>query len=241
MIWPILILVIGLVLIAIVTYWTHFSSYSQFFGQFQYRAKTSEKVIALTFDDGPNEPYTSEILKFLDSQNIKATFFQVGECVKRYPEITKRIHKSGHTIGNHSHSHRFSNYLKNPQFEREIKQTQEIINETIGKTPALFRPPWLYRQSVLLKTLNKLGLTPVSGVFCSALEVFQPKGTIIAKHTLAKARPGAIIIFHDGYDAKGGNRRQTVEAVKLVVEALQKQDYMFVTVNELLDVPAYLK
>lgn len=220
-------------------YWLFMSSYSQFFGHFPYKARTDKKQIALSFDDGPNEPYTSEIVDYLKSKNIKATFFQVGKCVERYPEVTKKIFHDGHLIGNHSLSHEYGKYFTEHDFEKEITESQAIIKKTIGKTPACFRPPWLWRYPKLFKTLKKHKLNPVSGKFCAAFEIFQPSSEHIARRSLAKAKPGGIIIFHDGVEAKGGNRSQTAGAVKIVVEELLKQDYEFVTVDKLLDIPDY--
>ncbi len=87
--------------------------------------------------------------------------------------------------------------------------------------------------------LRDSGLTPVSGEFCHAFEVFQPPPRWIARRALAKARPGAILIFHDGFDARGGNRASTVAAVRMVIADLSRQGYRFVTVDELLGIPAY--
>lgn len=228
-----------IILIVFAIYWLFLSPYSQIFGKFPYKIKTKKKVVALTFDDGPNNPYTSQIVDFLDSKNIKATFFMVADCAQRHPKTTLKIHKSGHTIGIHSINHKFTKYFTQLTYKKEIVQSQNTINKIIGKKPMLFRPPWLWRQPFILKTLKNLNIAPVSGVFCYNLEVFQPKAYTIAKHTLAKVKPGLIIIFHDGYDNKGAKRTQTVEALKIVVNELIKQDYKFVTVNQLLSVDAY--
>lgn len=229
-----------IVVVIAVIYWLFMSPYSQFFGKFPYKISTREKVVALTFDDGPNEPYTSQIVEFLNKKNVKATFFQVAKNVQQYPKTTLAIVKAGHVIGNHSLSHQFGKYFSQPGLKREIETSQAIFSDILGKTPALFRPPWLWRQPLLFKTLKEMSLQPVSGIFCSDLEVFQPKANRLAKRTLARVKPGAIIIFHDGYNAKGASRSQTVEAVKIVVEELSRQNYRFVTVDKLLNVPAYL-
>lgn len=230
---------LALIIVAGLLYWLFMSSYSQVFGHFPYHGPRDKKVIALTFDDGPNEPYTSQIIDYLNSLNIKATFFQVGRCVERYPEVTKKAFSCGHLIGNHSLSHKFSKYFTQPNFEEEIVKSEAIISGVIGKSPACFRPPWLWRQPSMLRTLKKNNLNPVSGEFCDAIEIFQPSAKHIARRVLAKAKPGAIIIFHDGVEARGGNRRQTAESVKIVVEELQKQEYQFVTVDKLLGIPDY--
>ncbi|CAN5430359.1 polysaccharide deacetylase family protein [soil metagenome] len=220
-------------------YWLFMSTYSQIFGRYPYKKETSDKVIALTFDDGPNEPYTSQILDYLNDKNVKATFFLVGKCVERYPESAKKIVSSGHIIGNHSYSHEFHKYFFSLRFNSEITANQAILQKYTGKKPTLFRSPWLWRQPWLLKELKKKSLQPVSGKFCYVFEVLRPNGARIARHALAKATPGSIIIFHDGVEGRGGNRQQTVDAVKITVDELLRREYTFVTVDQLLNVPAY--
>jgi len=235
----VLIVVVAVLLTLALAYWLLMSSYSQVFGEYPWRVRTKDKLIALTFDDGPNEPYTSQIVEFLNARNIKATFFEVGKCVERYPETTKKIINSGHIIGNHSLSHKFYKYFLSLNFETEISKNQEILKKYCGKTPALYRSPWLWRSPFLIKSLRKYRLHPVSGVFCHNFEVLQIDGRKIAKAAIKKARPGAIIIFHDGFNANGGNRQETVRAVKIVVERLSKSGYSFVTVDQLLGVAPY--
>ena len=220
-------------------YWTMMSPYSQLLGPFPYRADTADKVIALTFDDGPNEPYTSQIADILARAGIKATFFQVGECVDRYPHVTARLARDGHVIGDHSHSHRFIRCLTANTQRSQTQAAQQALTRALGRTPALYRPPWLLRTPTLPAVLRRHGLSPVSGEFCHALEVFQPPPQRIARRTLAKARPGAILIFHDGFDAHGGNRANTVAAVPIVITELTHRGYAFVTIDDLLGIPAY--
>ena len=230
---------LAVAVLAGIIYWLFLSPYSQIFGKFPYKIKTEHKVVARTFDDGPNEPFTSQIIDYLDSKNIKATFFQVGKCIERYPETTSKIFRSGHTIGIHSFSHRFGTYFSQPTYSAEIERTNALIKKQIGKEPVLFRPPWLWRQPLLFSKLSKLELLAVSGEFCSSIEVFQPSARLIAKHALAKSKPGLILIFHDGYNSKGADREQTVEAVKIVVEELLSKGYKFTTVNDLMGIGAY--
>lgn len=220
-------------------YWVFMSPSSQLFGRYPHRGGRAERVVALTFDDGPNEPYTSQIADLLDDRRIRATFFQVGACVERHPETTARLAAAGHVVGNHSLTHRFGTYLRPHAFQREIDQTQRVLRERLGRTPALVRSPWLWRQPLLLRMLRRRNLQPVSGVFAHPLEVFHRDGAVMARRAIARTRPGTILIFHDGFDGRGGDRRQTVEAVRLTVDGLLARGYRFVTVDELLGVPAY--
>jgi peptidoglycan-N-acetylglucosamine deacetylase len=214
------------------------SPYSQVLGPFPYRAAGSDRVVALTFDDGPNEPYTSQIADFLDLHDVKATFFQVGRAVARHPDVTARLAASGHVIGHHGHVHRFSRYLRRETLAADIQQGMDAF-AVLGLRPALYRPPWLLRIPALRGLAGGHGLQVISGEFCHALEVFQPAPERVARRALAKTRPGSILIFHDGFDGRGGDRGSTVEAVKIVVERLISRGYSFTTVDRLLDIPAY--
>jgi peptidoglycan-N-acetylglucosamine deacetylase len=219
-------------------YWLCMSPYSQAFGTFPYRGRTRDKVVALTFDDGPNEPYTSQIADFLAERGIRATFFQVGRAVLRSPEVTRRLVADRHTIGCHGFTHEFTNYLGRRTLAEDVRKGQAAL-ATVGLRTALYRPPWLLRTPDLAPVLREHGLTAVSGEFCHALEVFQPRPELIAERVLAKARPGSIVIFHDGFDGRGGNRASTVAAVRIVVGRLESAGYRFATVDEMLGVPAY--
>jgi len=230
---------LGLIAALLIAYVLFMLPQSQVFGRYPYRAARPERVVALTFDDGPNEPYTSEIADFLESRGIRGTFFQVGRCVERYPAATDRIAAAGHVIGNHSLTHRFTTYLRPGAFRHEVDRTQEVLRERLGRTPALARTPWLWRQPALLRMLRRQNLEPVSGVFCHPLEVFHRDGAVMARRAIAQTRPGTILIFHDGFDGRVGDRSQTVRAVRLTVDGLTERGYRFVTVDELLGVPAY--
>jgi peptidoglycan/xylan/chitin deacetylase (PgdA/CDA1 family) len=220
-------------------YWTMMSPYSQLLGPFPCRGDTTDKIIALTFDDGPNEPYTSQIADVLARAGIRATFFQVGACVDRYPQVTARLARDGHVIGDHSHSHRLAGCLTARAQRSQTRAAQHAITRALGRTPALYRPPWLLRNPTLPGVLRHQGLTAVSGEFCHPLEVFQPPPRWIARRAVAKARPGAILIFHDGFDGHGGNRANTVAAVPIVITELTRRGYRFVTIDDLLGIPAY--
>lgn len=220
-------------------YWMLMSPHAQVLGRVPYRGPAGEPVVALTFDDGPNEPFTSRLLDVLAAAGVRATFFQVGRCAERFPQTTVATAAAGHVVGNHSLTHRFHSYLVPGRMRTEIRQTQTILTGLLGRTPALYRSPWLWRQPALLRALRGEGLRPVTGDFCHAFEVFQPSAQRIARRAVAKVRPGSILIFHDGFDARGGERGRTVEAVRLTIEGLRERGYRFVTVDELLGVPAY--
>ena len=213
------------------------SETSQAAGDFPYRGPADHRVIALTFDDGPNDPYTGALAEVLADRGVRATFFQVGRCVQRHPRRTRELASAGHLIGNHSFRHRLDDYLRPRKFLADVDRTQQIIGDLTGNPPRYFRPPWLYRTPALLAGIAGRGLQVVSGRFCDPLEVLQPGAGRIATQAVRRAEPGGMIIFHDGFDGRGGDRGRTVDAVGLVIDRLRDAGYGFVTVDRLLPVP----
>ena len=199
-----------------------------------------EKVVALTFDDGPNEPWTGRLLDTLAAKDVRATFFQVGRCAERFPSTTRRVVEEGHVLGNHSLSHDFSTYLSSPAQHDEVHRAQEVLHRVSGVLPALYRPPWLCHWPWVLRTVEGAGLQVVSGTFCHQLEVFQPPAAALTAGAVRRVRPGTILIMHDGRDAVGGDRSQTVAAVGPLIDRLRDDGYTFTTADRLLGVPATL-
>jgi peptidoglycan/xylan/chitin deacetylase (PgdA/CDA1 family) len=231
---------LGVATLGTAAYWTGFRPRSQIFGSFPYQVETDEKIIALSFDDGPNEPYTSRLLDTLDAYDMKATFFQVGRCAQRFPSTTRRVVQSGHVLGNHSYSHSFTRYVKQPRQELEIARSQEVFYTVAGVTPALYRPPWLCHWPWVLSTLRQHELQGVSGTFAHPLEVFQPAAAKLTDSAARLARPGAILIFHDGREARGGLRDQSVAAIGPLIDRLADRGYRFTTVDRVLGINAYV-
>ena len=221
-------------------YMTAFRPRSQIFGPFPFEGGAVDPVIALTFDDGPNEPYTSRLLAVLAERNVRATFFMVGRCAERYPATVRDVVQAGHVLGNHSYSHSFSRYLTMPTQRTEIQHGQDCLTAIADVRPGLYRPPWLCHWPWVLASIRAAGLQPVSGRFADPLEVLQPPADRIAAAAARVARPGGILILHDGFDARGGVRDQTVAAVGPLIDTLRERGYRFATIDELLGVPPYL-
>jgi peptidoglycan-N-acetylglucosamine deacetylase len=230
---------LGVSALATAAYWVGFRPRSQVFGSFPYGIETEEKVVALTFDDGPNEPYTSRLLDVLDAYQVKATFFQVGRCAQRFPSTTRRVVQSGHVLGNHSYSHSFTSYVRQPRQEIEISRSQEVFYSVAGVTPALYRPPWLCHWPWVMTSARQHGLQVVSGTFVHPFEIFQPMAVKLTDSAARITRPGSILIFHDGLEARGGPREQSVAAVGPLIDRLADRGYRFTTVDRLLGVSPY--
>ncbi len=232
---------VAVLIILFITY-GYFIPASEVFGKVYYKADSPNKVIALTFDDGPNEPYTSEILDILDKYNVKATFFVIGKNVELYPDTVKRMVVEGDVVGNHSYSHN-ANHAITQYGSRDLYPAQEEIFKVIGVKPHLYRPPHGKKSPWELQALKRLGMVEVTWTVSTG-ELNVKSAELLAQRIISKADPGEIILLHDGYgtdhNTAKSNKSLTVSALPLIIEQLQARGYRFVTVPELLKVPAYL-
>jgi len=215
------------------------SETSQLLGPFPYRAEAAERLAAITFDDGPNEPHTTRLAGILRARDVRATFFQVGANVARQPDVARTLLADGHVIGNHSYSHAFGQGLGARTVEDELDRATDVFGAELGVSPRLYRPPWLLRTPALFRALRQRDMTAVSGRFCHPFEVARIAPARIAAKAVARARPGVILIFHDGYNATGGDRAGSVAAAEATLDALLERGYAFTTVDRLLGVAAY--
>jgi len=202
-----------------------------------YRLGGKEKLVALTFDDGPSPVWTPKILDELKKAGIKATFFMLGEHVAEYPEIARQVAQEGHEIGNHSYDHHVLFYYKLEELEKEIKTAERIIQKVTGQTTIYFRPPKAWLTAEEKKRIGELGYKVILWSLNSKDWVnFDDK--YIVRYIVRNIRPGDIILFHDSggvFSIKGGDRHETVKAISLLAEKLAKKGYRFVTLTELLD------
>jgi len=202
-----------------------------------YRADIPDKVVALTFDDGPSPIWTPPILDALNKSGVKATFFMLGEHVQKYPQVAKRVAQGGHEIGNHSYHHNNFIYYDKYEVEKDIKDTERIIRQATGVTTHLFRPPksWLSKREK--KKIKDFGYEVVLWTLNSKDWVnFDHKH--IVRYIVKNVRPGDIILFHDSggfFKTEEGNRIETVNTIPSLVEKLKERGYRFVTVSELLE------
>lgn len=204
------------------------------FGKQVWRVPTNQKIVALTFDDGPNEPYTSQILNLLEKYNQHATFFVVGINVERNQGVVKLTQQKGHEVALHSYNHQFRSYFFDPKYNLQIDKTVNCLKAE-GIVPKHFRSPWLFRTPILAKNIRKRGFgVLIGGYFSSLREPMQIDGRQIASSAIKRIKPGAIVIFHDGYNAQPANRGQTVIATEIILEYLLKNGYKSVTITDLL-------
>ena len=212
---------------------------SQVYGRIVLHGPEGEKTVALTFDDGPNEPFTSEILDVLDREGVKATFFAVGVNVETYPDAARRIVADGNVIANHSWDH--SRIATAVDFRySQVERAQEAIEQTTGVLPRFFRPPAGIHTPWQLKKVTSAGLTTVNWD-SEGYDWQRPNSPErIEQKVLASVRPGSIILLHDGDETRhGSDRSQTVGALPVIIETLRAEGYTFVTLPQMLDTDAY--
>lgn len=190
----------------------------------------NKKIIAFTFDDGPNAIYTPEILEVLKRNDAKATFFMIGFRMQNEPQLVQAVLKKGHEIGNHTMNHLYARNSTSKKIKNDILEGQKYI-EKWGKSPLLFRPPGGYVNEIVFKTVKEQGGHIVLWSWHQDPRDWSNPGiNTIVNHVIKNARSGDIVLLHDG----GGNRNQTVEALKVILPTLKKRGYRFVTVSELL-------
>lgn len=203
----------------------------QVFGDIVARVPTEEKLVALTFDDGPTRAGLDELLPVLRARGAKATFFLVGSELERRPDLGRRIAAEGHELGNHSYSHQRM-VFKSPTFvSAELEKTDHLIRAAGHQGPIHFRPPYGKKLIVLPYLLDQQRRTTITWDLApeSDLEVAASSEGIVG-HVLSRAKPGSIILLHVMYPS----RTTSMKAVPGIIDGLQAQGYRFVTVSELL-------
>lgn len=186
---------------------------------------TGNKVIALTFDDGPG-PYTAHLLDVLDQYGAKATFFLIGSKVSSQANVVRSIHARGHQLGNHSWSHPELPKLPVDQIAGEIDRTNDAIKQATSVTPAILRPPYGAVNGLVLEQLRLRGMSSILWSV-DTRDWADRNSDIVCSRAVAGARPGAIILMHDIHQT-------SVNAVPCILSALKQQGYSFVTVQGLL-------
>lgn len=192
--------------------------------------RAAGKTVALTFDDGPHPKQTDEILSVLQKYGVRATFFPIGENVKNYPEVEKRVAAAGHEIGNHTYTHAKVSALTKSQLQTEISDTARVLKEQCGVTPVVFRPPGGCYCDEAIRAVNEMGYRYVLWAWRTDPQDWKGlSAEHIVNTVLQNVKGGDILLFHDSVS---GNSH-TAEALDKLIPALQNRGYSFVTVSEL--------
>jgi len=205
------------------------------FGDAFYKVQTTEKVVALTFDDGPDPRYTQEIGQILTDAGAKGTFFVMGRHAAQHPEIVQTLIAQGHELGNHTWNHP-SLKLKSPQMIREeLESTDQLLRDLGYTAPIPFRAPYGHSWFTLPHVLKQRHQANV--LWTVQMNDWKPEQPDVMMALLApKFGNGAIILMHDGDgESEGADRRNTVTLVQMILDKYRAEGYRFVTVSELLE------
>jgi peptidoglycan-N-acetylglucosamine deacetylase len=194
--------------------------------------------MALTFDDGPNDPYTQRLLDLLAQHNAKATFFLIGQYVRQRPEIVRAIHAAGHAIGNHTHNHPNLIFVSATRLRQELDDCRKALEDSIGAPAPLFRPPFGGRRPNVMRTARSLGLETVMWSVTGYDWSAKTAGDIVGRVTRqidSRQRPQSeIVLLHDGsHLGFGADRSRTVEATRLLLERYAEKGKQFVSVLDM--------
>jgi len=214
------------------------SDLARLYPEVVYRFKdTKEKVVALTFDDGPDDIYTPKILKHLKDEKVKATFFISGIRGQEFPDILKDIAKDGHVLGSHGFLHQKYTNLNPENIKEDLKKNYDLIYKHTKKQTKLFRPPYGALDPESVETIEKEGYKIVLWSIDSIDWRSLPKEEIV-KNITSGIKPGSVILMHSAGDPKQ-NLTGSVEAVPIIIKELKKKGYSFVTIPELFKLEEY--
>lgn len=216
-------------------WWACATPTSTFFHPVLIRGPREGKRISLTFDDGPAEHFTGQILEILREHRIPATFFVCGRNVEKHPDLVRRIIAEGHAVGNHTYSHLFVFFKSRRRIAEEIDRTQAIIEKVIGFRPNVFRPPYGARWFGLVPALLERGMHLI--LWSAAGYDWKKDVPGITRATLRELKPGAVILLHDGRDTRAAaeiDRSRTVSALPAIIAGARERGYTFVPLKDFL-------
>jgi peptidoglycan-N-acetylglucosamine deacetylase len=195
------------------------------------------REVAITFDDGPDDPYTLEIARILDARGVKGTFFMVGKALDRRPDIARALRADGHLLGNHSYHHDEWRWL-DPRYP-ELDRTQTAFRHNLGVCPTFYRAPHGQHTPFLAHVVGDHGMTMVGWEVSSGDWNTRDAG-LVARRTLDNVKPGSIIVLHDGLDGSvTADRSVLLRAVPMILDGLERRGLKPVRLDALLHERGY--
>ncbi len=217
---------------SLLVFWGCIHVCSNFFIKIACKANTDKKEISISFDDGPAENYTQQILAILKAENVKATFFCIGNRIAGNEAILKKVKDEGHIIGNHSYSHHFwFDMYAAKKMQEDLKQMDAELERVIGLKPKFFRPPYGVTNPNLAKAIRKGGYTPV-GWSVRSLDTVAKDEQLLLHKINAGIKPGAVFLFHD-------TCKITVNVLPQFIQEVKKRGYNIIPLDKLLALQPY--
>jgi peptidoglycan/xylan/chitin deacetylase (PgdA/CDA1 family) len=206
----------------------------QWYGRTFTGLQPGSNKLALTYDDGPNDPHTLRLLEVLTRQNVRATFFLIGRYAKQRPDIVRDLVHAGHAVGNHTFSHPNLIFTSAARTRTELQDCEQALSDAAGEHSRLFRPPFGARRPASLRVAAELGLQPVMWNVTGFDWKGRPADYIEAK-VAKQVRGGNVILLHDGsHRVFGADRSQTVIATERLILRYRYEGYEFVTIPEMM-------
>jgi peptidoglycan-N-acetylglucosamine deacetylase len=217
---------------SLILFWGCINVSSNFFIPIVCKADTDKKEIAISFDDGPVENYTAQILAILKVENVKATFFCIGNRIAANEAVLKHVQQEGHIIGNHSFSHHFwFDMYSAKKMQDDLQQMDLEMERVIGVKPKLFRPPYGVTNPNLAKAIKKGGYTPVGWSVRSLDTVAKDEKQLLNKIN-AGIKPGAVFLFHD-------TCKITLAVLPEFIKEVKNRGYNIIPLDKLLALQPY--
>jgi peptidoglycan-N-acetylglucosamine deacetylase len=206
----------------------------QWFGRTFAGLGRGSKQLALTYDDGPNDPHTLRLLEVLARHHVQATFFLIGRYVEQRPDIVRDLVKAGHVVGNHTFTHPLLIFKSERELRTQLDKCDRALTNAVGEHSNLFRPPFGGRRPAVLRVARQRGLEPimwnVTGYDWNA-----PSAEHIERKVTSQVRGGNVILLHDGgHRDFGADRSYTVTATDRLISRYQAEGYEFVTIPQMM-------
>jgi peptidoglycan/xylan/chitin deacetylase (PgdA/CDA1 family) len=206
----------------------------QWYGNTFTSLKRGSKQIALTYDDGPNDPHTLKLLDMLAKHNVQATFFMIGRYVRQRPDIVRAVAQAGHVIGNHTFTHPLLIFKSAAETRSQLNECRRALTDAIGEHSNLFRPPFGGRRPATLRIARGLGLQTVMWNV-TGYDWNAPPASEIEAKVVRQMHGGGVILLHDGgHKAMGADRSQTVIVTDNLIRRYKDQGYDFMTITEMM-------
>lgn len=206
----------------------------QWYGRTFTGLRRGDRQLALTYDDGPNDPHTLRLLEILEKHRVHATLFIIGRHARQRPEIVREIAKAGHVVGNHTFTHPLLTFKSESEIRKELGDCRSALQDAVGEHSNLFRPPFGGRRPAVLRIAREMGLEPVLWNV-TGYDWNVPPAAVIERKVARRIRGGDVILLHDGgHTAMGADRSQTIVATERLIARYKSEGYEFATIPEMM-------